>query len=212
MNMKRAIKISKFLQIGLLLTLFLPFFPSGCESKHAEEVPVQEITDNDLLSSDSVNQLSAAFESDTVVTATAENRIQQTDSTQKGSNDSELSSKLAKKSSILRLLLRPNNNYTGIASLIETFSVFQLGYGLGMACILWVVALVVKFKDFNNIFMLINIIGLVLMFYSHSIANILNDDRLWGFWVCISWSATMIVYDGLLLFRLKKETKIHATL
>jgi hypothetical protein len=208
-KMKTEIRISKLLQIGLLLTLFLPFFPSGCESKKAEEASVQDtaIVANDSLSTDSVKQAARKLDADTVATTTTENSIQKSDTTKKESEDSNLSTKISKKSSILRLLLRPNDNYTGIASLINCFSFLQFGYGLGMAFILWVIALIVKLKDFNNIFILMNIIGLILMFYSYSISNILNDERLWGFWVCIFWSAIMIIYDCILLIRLRRAGK-----
>ncbi len=207
--MKTVIKISKLLQIGLLLTFILPFFPSGCESKQAEEASVQDtaIVANDSLLTDSVKQAARELDADTVVATTTENTTQESDTTKKESADSNLSTKIAKKSTILKLLLRPNNNYTGIAALIDCFSFLQFGYGLGMAFILWVIALVVKLKDFNNIFILMNIIGLILMFYSYSISNILNDERLWGFWVCIFWSAIMNVFDCILLFRLRKLSK-----
>jgi hypothetical protein len=105
----------------------------------------------------------------------------------------------------LRLLLRPNNNYTGIASLIDCFSLLELGYGLGIAFILWLIALIVKIKDYNNILHLLNILGLVFMYGTHSMYNIMNEERLWGFWVCIIWSSIMIIYDTLILLKIRRN-------
>ncbi len=205
--MKTEIKLSKLLQIGLLLTLFLPFFPSGCEPKKAEEVTNQDtaFVAIDTLRQDSIKQTDQRLDSDTITTT--ENTNQKSDTTKTATEDSNLSTKISKKSTVLKLLLRPNNNYTGIASLIDCFSLLGFGYGLGMAFILWIIALIVKLKDFNNIFILLNVVGLILMFYSHSISNIFNDERLWGFWLCICWSVIMTIYDCIILFKLRKLAK-----
>ncbi len=205
--MKTEIKLSKLLQIGLLLTFFLPFFPSGCESKKAEEVTNQDtaFVAADTLRQDSIKQTDQTLDSDTITTT--ENTNQKSDTTKTATEDSNLSTKISKKSTVLKLLLRPNNNYTGIASLIDCFSLLGFGYGLGMAFILWIIALIVKLKDFNNIFILLNVVGLILMFYSHSISNIFNDERLWGFWLCICWSVIMTIYDCIILFKLRKLAK-----
>lgn len=207
--MKTEIKLSKLLQIGLLLTFFLPFFPSGCEHKRAEEATNQDTTQVtvDTLSEDRITQTENMLDSDTLLKTPTEITIQKSDTTTKVPTDSNLSTKISKKSTILRLLLRPNNNFTGIASFIDCFDFLLFGYGLGMAFILWIIALIIKLKDFNNIFILINIVGLVLMFYSRSISNILNDKRLWGFWICICWIVLMTIYDCIILIKLRKLEK-----
>jgi hypothetical protein len=204
--MKTKIKISKLLQIGLLLTFFLPFFPQGCKPKQAEEAPKSDSTfiAVDTLRQDSSNLTKKDEKSDTLKTTTFENSTQKTEKTQVTNEDKELSVKISKKSTILKLLLRPNDNYTGIATLIDFFSFLEIGYGLGIAFILWIIALIIKLKDFNNTFVLINIIGLVFLSVSHSL-NILNDTRLWGFWVCLIWSTTMIIYDCIILLKIRKE-------
>ena len=63
----------------------------------------------------------------------------------------------------------------------------------------------VKIKDYNNIFILLNIVGLVFMYGTHSMYNIMSEKRLWGFWVCLIWSATMIIYDFIILLKIRKE-------
>lgn len=205
--MKTKITLSKLFQIGLLLTFLLPFFPQGCEPKQAENAPTSDSTfiAVDSLKQDSSELTNQIEESDTLNTAVTENTNQNTNKTGEGNEDKELSTKISKKSTFLKSLLRPNNNFTGIASLIDFFSILEFGYGLGIAFILWLIALIIKFKDYNNIFILLNILGLVFMFWTHSMYNIMSEKRLWGFWVCIIWSTTMIIYDCIILFRIRKE-------
>jgi len=205
--MKTVIRYSKLLQIGLLLTFFLPFFPQGCEPKKAEEAPN---VDSTIVAVNTVRQDSSDLEhrnkqADTLKTASFENTVHNKDKSEVTTDDSELSTRFSKKSKVLKFLLRPNNNYTGIASLIDCFSLLEVGYGLGIAFILWLIALIVKLKDYNNIFILLNIVGLVFMYGTHSMYNIMSEKRLWGFWVCIFWCAAMILYDSIILLKIRKE-------
>ena len=204
--METRLKLSKLLQIGLLLTFFLPFFPRGCEPKQVENAPAVDSTvvAVDTLRQDSCKLTKENEKSDTLKTAVFGNTTQKTEKKETKIEDKELSARIAKKSTILTLLLRPNENYTGIASLIDYFSFLELGYGLGIAFILWIIGLIIKLKDFNNIFLLINTLGLVFLSVSHSL-NVFNDTRLWGFWVCLIWSATMTIYDCIILLKIRKE-------
>lgn len=204
--MKTGIKYSKLLQIGLLLTFFLPFFPQGCEPKKAEEAPR---TDSTIVVVDTVRQDSNQLaqgkgQPDTLKTAGAGNITDNKGQKQASNEDDALSTELSKKSTILKFMLRPNDNYTGIASLIDCFSLLRIGYGLGLAFILWLIAFIIKLKDYNNIFHLINIVGLIFLFGTHSMYNVMSEERLWGFWVCIVWSATMIIYDSIVLLKIRK--------
>jgi len=205
--MEKRIKFSKVLQIGLLLTFFLPFFPKGCDSKKTEETSKTDstIVANNTLKNDSNELTKGNTASDTLKTAIVESVADNKDQMKVSNEDGSLSTELSKKSTILKSLLRPNDNYTGVASLIDYFSLLRLGYGLGLAFILWLIALIVKLKDYNNIFNLLNITGLILLFETHSIFNIFNDTRLWGFWVCVFWSTGMIIYDSIVLIKIRKK-------
>jgi len=205
--MKTSIRYSKLLQIGLLLTFFLPFFPQGCEQKQAVEAPM---IDSTVVAADAVRQDSIVLtakneQADTLKTGALGNTTQNTDKTGVTTDDNELSIRISKKSAFLWLLLRPNNNYTGIASLIDCYSIMEFGYGMGIAFILWFIALIIKVKDYNNIFILLNILGLVFMYGTHSLFYIMNEERLWGFWVCIIWSSIMIIYDTLILLKIRRN-------
>lgn len=184
--MKTSVKYSKILQIGLLLTFFLPFFPQGCEPKKAEEMSVPDSTEVviDSAAQDRSRLILDNEPSDSIKTTVIKNVSDTKDQSHDTDSDKGLTAKISQKSAFLKLLLRPNNNFTGIASLIDFFSLVEFGYGLGIAFILWLISLIIKLKDFNNIFLLINIIGLVFLSVSHSL-NVFNDRRLWGFWVCL---------------------------
>lgn len=204
--MKTSIRYSKLLQIGLLLTFFLPFFPQGCEPKQAVEAPmVDSIVVADTVRQDSIVLTTKSEQADTLKTVALGNTIQNADKTEVTTDDNELSTRISKKSAFLRLLLRPNNNYTGIASLIDCYSLMEFGYGLGIAFILWLIALIIKIKDYNNIFNLLNILGLVFMYGTHSMFFIMTEEKLWGFWACIIWSSIMIIYDMLILLKIRKN-------
>jgi len=43
------------------------------------------------------------------------------------------------------------------------------------------------------------------MYGTHSMYNIMNEERLWGFWVCIIWSSIMIIYDTLILLKIRSN-------
>lgn len=204
--METRLKLSKLLQIGLLLTFFLPFFPQGCEPKQAETTPTQDSTfvADDSLRKNSVELIRQIEKTDTIATAITNNTTQNTDKIGEGNQGNELSNRISNKSTLLKFLLRPNNNYTGIASLIDCFSLIEIGYGLGIAFILWIIGLIIKLKDFNNIFLFINTLGLIFLSVSHSL-NVFNDTRLWGFWVCLTWSTIMIIYDCIILLKIRKE-------
>lgn len=206
-TMKTSIRYSKLLQIGLLLTFFLPFFPPGCEPKQAVEAPMVDsiVVAADTVRQDSMELTAKNEQADTLKTVALGNATQNTDKTEVTTDDNELSTRISKRSTLLKLLLRPNNNYTGIASLIDCYSFMEFGYGLGIALILWLIAMIVKIKDYNNIFNMLNVLGLVFMYGTHSMFYIMNEERLWGFWVCIIWSSIMIIYDTLILLKIRRD-------
>ena len=201
--MKTKIYYSKLLQIGLLLTFLLPFFPKGCDQKNAQVSPAKSssIVTVDSLKQDSnslamKNELTVAKKS-TASTNGDNNKIQSHDSV----GETELSTMLSSKSQLLKVILRPNDDYTGLSVVIDGLTLLKLGSGLLFVFVLWIIALIVKMKDYNSIFNLINLIGLLFLFVS----NMLGEIRLWGFWVCFIWGVAMIVYDTTILLKLRND-------
>src|ERR1035437_1711774 len=204
--MKTKIRISKLLQIGLILTLFLPFFPHGCVIEKAEGV---SLPDSTSVAVDTLKHESSKFSTHTDKSVTSKTiAIENTNKTQVEKDEKiDLSMIIANKSPILKVILRPNNNYTGIANIIDCFSLLGLWYGLVISFILWLIAFIVKIKDFNSIFILINFIGLLCLIESHSTNFTSKDQHLWGFWVCLIWCSAMILYDLFILFIIRKDRK-----
>jgi len=203
--MKTKIKISKLLQIGLLLTFLLPFFPHGCEFKEATGTSTPDTT---TVATDTLKHKSSILTSgdgklDTLKTAAVDNTVK----TGENNKEKDLSLVIAQKSSILKAILRPNDNYTGIANIIDCFSMLGLWYGLVISLIVWIIALIVKIKDFNSVFILLNFIGLLCLFGAHSTNFTDSGQRLWGFWVCAIWCTTMILYDFFTLLKIRKDRK-----
>lgn len=201
--MKIKIRISKILQIGLLLTFFLPFFPTGCEEKKAVETASYQIQN------DSLNEIETIIESQSNINDTLiENKkINEID---KPKEEITISEKISSKSKILKMLLRPNNNYSGIATIIDFFSLIEFGYGLGIGIVLFLFALIVKFKDFNSIFLYLNLTGILMIIISKSPFNFFNDDKLWGYWVCLICGLIIMIYDIFILYESKKSNKTIA--
>lgn len=199
--MKTQKRISILLQTVLLLTFLLPFFPEGCTEKKAE--PASNVPADSTCVASQVDTL-AEHVIDKVSKVNIDSATIGTQS-YTSNQDSTLTQKISAKSNVLKILLRPDEKYTGIGYLIEMSFYWQLGIGLAIAFILWIISLIIKCKDFNNIFQLNNLIGLIMFFISKSGFNITNDSRLWGFWVCFTLGLVMFVYDTFVLLRQKKK-------
>lgn len=163
------IRVSRLLQIGLLLTFLLPFLQGGCSptegnisSKIADSTRILDSIAaiaaeakriNDSIDAAKQNSISI-YKKDTIG-----------NSKQANLEDNTITDKLSMKSRILKIFLRPNDNYSGLALVIELFSIFISEFGIVLAFILWTISLIIKFKDFNGIFNLLNIIGLVSLYF-----------------------------------------------
>jgi hypothetical protein len=209
-------RISKLLQIGLLLTFFLPFFPKGC-GPSMEELETQRISDSTRLQDSlAIVQAEAQRITDSINSSRQQDSIskQCKDSLkvaqQNSSNDkNEITDKLSKKSKILKSVLRPYNNYTGIAFVIDLFTTFINGFGVLIAFLLWIIGLIIKYKDYNNIFHLINIIGLIAFYLTNPfMVNFFDGTKLWGFWISFIWALGLIIYDTNILIKLKRKKTV----
>src|ERR1035437_5492107 len=134
-------KISKILQVLLLLSFLLPFFSQGCTPKEAEKASTNDST---IVVQDNFKNVTSAI-------AITDSNQQKVDSTKNGLTD-----RLSKNSTLLKVILRPNDNFSGIGYITEVFLLLFVQYGAALAFILWIVGLIVKLKDYNNIFNMIN--------------------------------------------------------
>jgi hypothetical protein len=213
--MINRIRISRYLQIGLLLTFLLPFFPKGCRPS-AEELEAQRITDSIGLAhrlakvqiqqpmlADSINNKELSMDSLKHDYIFQKNSVDNESITIYGSNQSK---QLSEYYSTLGIILRPNGDFSGIGYLLDWIVTYILIFGSITAFILLILGLIIKYKDFNNIFIFINIIALILLFLANPIMDLAKDEsRLWGFWFCTLFGLFMIISDTILLIRIKKN-------
>lgn len=203
--MKNKTAFSKWLQVLVLLTFLLPFFPKGCEPKKAEEAPhvdsiqVAKDTAGAGIAADSSSQLAidSTNEDTTKVKTTSVANNEDKD------NDESPSEMISKKFKFLTPVLRPSGNYSGIGFTIESIQYFML-FGTGLAFLLFVIGLIVKLKDYNSILHLVNDLGLIFLLFAYG-GNPLNQHPLWGYWVCLAFVIVMVVYDTVRQFRSKKK-------
>lgn len=201
-------KVSKYLQIGLLLTFFLPFFPSGCNEGQTESV------------SDSMKALEVPAPEHVYTSAQIDTLIKfdsYADSLNKGKTDSinpeksdkeeTVSDKIIRHVSFLKILLKPNDKYSGIGYIIDVFWSLVTSFGIVLSLALWIIGLRLKIKG-NKDFQILNIIGLILLYTTDPVMlSWLNDSKLWGYWFCFWWAVIMIVFDFGLILR-KKITSV----
>jgi uncharacterized membrane protein (UPF0136 family) len=79
--------------------------------------------------------------------------------------------------------------------------------GTAFALLLFVISLIIKLKDYNSIFHFINGLALLSLVFAHG-SNIMNQDRLWGYWVCLSMAVIMVVFDTVVLIKFRKNTNL----
>lgn len=214
--MINIMRISKLLQIGLLITFFLPFFPKGCGTSE-DEIESQRIADSTRLQ-DSLAKVQAEVQR----VADSINYSKQMDSLGQQRKDSikvvgrdnssgknEITDKLSRKSKVMKAILRPNDNYTGFAFVIDLFMTFIYGFGVLIAFLLWIIGLIIKYKDFNNIFHLVNIIGMITFYFTNPfMVNFFDGTKLWGFWISFIWALGLIIYDTIILIKIKRNKTV----
>lgn len=193
--MKKLKIVSKYIQIVVLLSFLLPFFPSGCEPKKTEEV---QGTDSTMVRTDTSR-------TDTSKLVMANPAVNQ-------GNDSikqNITDKLSKKSGILKLMLRPEGNYSGIGYLMVVFKNLATDYGVAIAFILWALSLVVKWKDYNNIFYLLNLLALIFFSFTQpDMDNTFLNIKLWGYWVGFGLGVILVIYDTFVLLKMRRKMEL----
>ena len=198
--------ISKYLKLAVLLAFFLPFFPKGCEPKKAEEAPKTDTTavKMDTASSKSFN---ANTTQDTIANDSKDTANTKPVLTKQKDepNDDSFSAKISYRLPLLKPLLRPSDNFSGIGYALDVFYFFRM-MGVAFALLLLVLGLVVKLKDYNSVFHLLNVLGVISLAFAQS-SNPFTETRLWGYWVCLLLTVGMVIYDFAMMLFLKKKKK-----
>jgi hypothetical protein len=228
-NMKTKVRISKIISILILLSFLLPFYPSGCAglgpsaAEKAEKakndsiaVAAKEETIKDSLASIGIlnkDSLEAAInkagkkDSCTCCATEAKDSLS-TPSGSSNSNDFTITDRLAKSSKIAKVLLRPNNNYSGLGFLIDYFLAWISYSGTIIAFICLVVVLCLK-KSFDKnriVINSLNFINILLLYFANN-PEIFLDVRLWGFWICFSLAIMVAIFDLVITIKSKKAAR-----
>ena len=129
---------------------------------------------------------------------------QSKDSTKQG-----VTERLSRKSKLLKLILRPDDNFSGIGYLLGVSEILILECGAAFAFILWLIGLVVKLKDYNTIFHLINFLALLFFIFTSpgGLLNIFGAIKLWGYWVCLGFGILLVLLDIFILMKQRKSQK-----
>ena len=206
--MKNPIRISKYLQIIVLLSFLLPFFPKGCEQKKSDEaLSIQKI---DEVQPPEINTATENNEESTHEGLLSPNKSFPSDSisidslmmlNEEKSIQSEknltLTEKLAAKSPFLKLILLPSTNYSGLGyvmDMLESSYGYANQFGVVIGFMFLLLGLIIKLKDFNNLFMYFNALAIPMVFITKPML-FAGATRLWGFWVCMGLMVLMLAYD-----------------
>jgi hypothetical protein len=203
--MKNMIRISKILQIVVMLAFFLPFFPQGCKPKQAEIAPegVLNFVEEDTLNANNVIDSTKQLESDNTNIDTTQVRAIGRVENENKTNDKSLSDSLSKRFKILKPFLRPSDNYSGIGYCLDILSYFYL-YAVVFSLFLFILGFLLKLRSYNQLFLFINNLALLFLLFAHG-PNILNQERLWGYWVCLALVIILVIYDTIVFMKIKKQ-------
>lgn len=224
------IKLSRYLQILLLLAFLLPFFPKGCLQPSQDDLNAKIDADSTRVSDstafiDSLKLINPKINIDSAYNAhiaypikidsnkkiepIAVDSVSKTISTvekQEKNDKSDFATELSEKSRILKLLLRPNDNYTGLAHVLNTFFYIFNYAGITIAFIVWIIALILKLKEKKS-FHLFNITGLISFYFTSFVYTFTYIDiKLWGYWLTFALGLLIIILDSIIFLVNKNKT------
>jgi hypothetical protein len=205
--MRNQIRISKYLQVLVLLTFLLPFFPKGCEQKKSDEAMVMKqikevkpvVTVSETENGAAVNggllQPNKTFPSDSISIDSLMTLSEE--ATPKSEKQLTMTEKLSAKSPLLKLILLPSTNYSGLGyvmDMLESSIGYANQFGVVIGFMFLLLGLIIKLKDFNNLFMFFNALAIPMVFVTKPML-FAGSTRLWGFWVCLGLMVIMLAYD-----------------
>jgi hypothetical protein len=200
-------RLSRLLQIGLLLTFFLPFFRQCSPLTGQSEREIEIMRNEDSLKTvafiDSIKSVNPNCNIDSALEARF--NPYQTDSVK---NDTLTIEKKGKSEDCIvykwiKRILNPNDNISGVGYFVSTIVWIIYYGGTSLALILWIIASILKFKK-RKLFHTINITGLILFFLTY-IDKVHYEFKLWGYWVCFIWAILMIVLDLIIEIKDRKN-------
>lgn len=204
--MTKHYKYSRSLHWVTLCCFLFPFFYTGC-GPSAEEKLAMEKTKQDSISADSIQQ--GGIYTKSVDTIIQKNITQVNTSKEQGQSLSlqvdnppssgkttiTLSQNISNKNSFLRSLLIPKaDTYTGIATVMDIIP-YTSFLAIFISLLFLIISLVVKFidKGAKKAIVLLDFIALIFLCISEPFS--LGSEKLWGFWVAVTFTLALTIYD-----------------
>ncbi|MCE2964150.1 MAG: hypothetical protein LW842_13355 [Sphingobacteriales bacterium] len=181
----------------------MPFFYTGCK----ETLKAEEIT-SDNSAVDSTNVIDTSFLESTPIESSKLDSVNSNSQKQDNSDNEEtLSSQLAGRVRILKMLLEPKEDrYTGLGSVVNTLP-YIFYFSIFNAFILICSSLLIKlFKPIINFQLIfIEILGFLFLFISKFWDW--YNETLYGYWIAIVFTLFIILFDFVLISQRRNKSK-----
>ena len=206
-------RISKLLNVLVLLTFLLPFFYTGC-SPSAEEISEKAKMDS-IRIADSLSQLpnyvdtslqtinveelkSVDFSQNfTIVCDTILNNQEEVKiSSSKSEKDKSFSDKIIEKYAFLKPILIPKTStYTGLGVVVNLLEFFGF-ISLFLSFIILFINFLIKYIDKKSIrtIVLLDVFILLGIYFSTGFC-LWGCQELWGYWVSVTFASILLIFD-----------------
>lgn len=195
MKTEKHRKLNLVIHCIVILTFLLPFFYTGC-GRAEDNQGVSIATDS--LATDSV--ATEVFEnqpdsSNTISNDTLINKDITNISSKDTLSDKSLSIRLAYKYPFLKIILTPKDEeVSGLGVIINycEYIPFLLMLVLSFTIIISLISKIIE-KQALKLFIFIDSLSFILLIFSASPAW--NNERLWGYWVCLTSIMLLVIHD-----------------
>jgi len=190
MKTEKHRKINLLIHLIVILTFMLPFFYIGCEREKQNEV----VPTNDTLVETFIEPKNEVVPTNDTLVETI------TDPKNEMTKEKSLSEAIAIEYPIFRYILTPREEaLSGLAVIINyfTFANFLFMFVLAFTVLISVLSKLLE-KQALKIFLFIDTVSLILLIFSESPAW--NNDKLFGYWVCMIFILLLVLHD---IYRIK---------
>lgn len=215
-------RISKLLNVLVLLTFLLPFFYTGCGSPTADELAAKAMADS-IRIADSLSLLPNLVDSNSqtinIEDLKSEDSIQNTvfydDTISNNSEDVQnsdffsdktIAEKIVEDFPFSEIIINPSDGVvTGFGSILMTLEYFSY-ISVFFAFILLIIGLVIKFIEPKSIKTLIILDAFTLLcLVLSSIPSLGVFYYLWGYWVSVIFASIILIFDSYILLKYDKK-------
>ncbi len=218
--MTKYFTFSKRLHWATLCCFLFPFFYTGCGPSAEDKATMEKAKQDSIAAVTGQTETESPDSAKTTIldstkheeiaevdTSTEQTSILQPDTTtSKTEKESKTpSQKISNQLGFLRPILVPKQDtYTGVATVIDGIP-FIPYFSIFISFLFLIISLVVKFIDSNarKTIVLLDILALISLFVSQPYS--FDSEKLWGFWVAMTFVFALSVYDIYVIRRSKTE-------